>query len=130
MKFAGLEVLETRITYLAYAPEIAAAMLQRQQAEAVVDARELIVVGAVGVVQMAWAQPRWSYHRAWPDPPTGFNLLSGGWIVEKIPHRTPVSAELKPSARFALSPGLVLILHCPTAGGDFSLSFSGPTDLR
>ncbi len=53
VEFAGLEVLETRITYLAYAPEIAAAMLQRQQAQAVVDARKLIVEGAVGMVQMA-----------------------------------------------------------------------------
>ena len=50
---AGLEILEARITYLAYAPEIAAAMLQRQQASAVVDARKLIVDGAVGMVEMA-----------------------------------------------------------------------------
>ncbi len=50
---AGLEVIEARITYLAYAPEIAAAMLQRQQASAVVDARKLIVDGAVGMVEMA-----------------------------------------------------------------------------
>ena len=50
---AGLEIVEARITYLAYAPEIAAAMLQRQQASAIVDARKLIVDGAVGMVQMA-----------------------------------------------------------------------------
>lgn len=50
---AGLEVTEARITHLAYAPEIAAAMLQRQQAAAVVDARQLIVEGAVGMVEMA-----------------------------------------------------------------------------
>lgn len=50
---AGLEVLEARITYLAYAPEIAAVMLQRQQASAVVDARKMIVDGAVGMVEMA-----------------------------------------------------------------------------
>jgi regulator of protease activity HflC (stomatin/prohibitin superfamily) len=50
---AGLEILEARITHLAYAPEIAAAMLQRQQASAVVDARQLIVEGAVGMVEMA-----------------------------------------------------------------------------
>ncbi len=50
---AGLEILEAKITYLAYAPEIAAAMLQRQQAAAVVDARKLIVEGAVGMVEMA-----------------------------------------------------------------------------
>ena len=50
---AGLEILEARITYLAYAPEIAAVMLQRQQASAVVDARKLIVEGAGGMVEMA-----------------------------------------------------------------------------
>ncbi|MBQ4485626.1 MAG: SPFH domain-containing protein, partial [Oscillospiraceae bacterium] len=50
---AGIEIVEARITYLAYAPEIAAAMLQRQQAAAVVDARKLIVDGAVGMVEMA-----------------------------------------------------------------------------
>ena len=50
---AGLEILEARITYLAYAPEIAAVMLQRQQASAVVAARAMIVDGAVGMVKMA-----------------------------------------------------------------------------
>lgn len=50
---AGIEVLEARITYLAYAPEIAAVMLQRQQASAVIDARKMIVDGAVGMVEMA-----------------------------------------------------------------------------
>lgn len=50
---AGLEIIEARITYLAYAPEIAASMLQRQQASAVVAARKLIVDGAVGMVEMA-----------------------------------------------------------------------------
>ena len=50
---AGLEIVETRITHLAYSPEIAAAMLQRQQASAIIDARKLIVEGAVGMVQMA-----------------------------------------------------------------------------
>ncbi len=50
---AGLEIVDARITYLAYAPEIAAAMLQRQQAAAIVDARKLIVDGAVGMVEMA-----------------------------------------------------------------------------
>jgi len=50
---AGVEVLEARISHLAYAPEIAAAMLQRQQAQAVVAARTKIVEGAVGMVQMA-----------------------------------------------------------------------------
>ncbi|MCG0313927.1 MAG: SPFH domain-containing protein, partial [Calditerricola sp.] len=50
---AGVEVLEARLTHLAYAAEIAGAMLQRQQAKAIVAAREKIVEGAVGMVQMA-----------------------------------------------------------------------------
>ena len=50
---AGLEVIEARITYLAYAPEIAAVMLQRQQASAIIDACKMIVDGAVGMVEMA-----------------------------------------------------------------------------
>ena len=53
VKDAGLEVMEVRITHLAYAPEIAAAMLQRQQAVAVIAARQKIVEGAVGMVEMA-----------------------------------------------------------------------------
>lgn len=53
---AGVEVLEARISHLAYAQEIAAAMLQRQQASAVVAARQTIVEGAVGMVEMALAQ--------------------------------------------------------------------------
>ena len=47
------EVVADRITYLAYAPEIAAVMLQRQQASAIIDARKMIVDGAVGMVEMA-----------------------------------------------------------------------------
>ena len=50
---AGLEIIEARITYLAYAPEIAAVMLQRQQASAIINARKMIVDGAVGMVEMA-----------------------------------------------------------------------------
>ena len=50
---AGIGVVEARITYLAYAPEIAAVMLQRQQASAIIDARKMIVDGAVGMVEMA-----------------------------------------------------------------------------
>jgi regulator of protease activity HflC (stomatin/prohibitin superfamily) len=50
---AGVEVVEARISYLAYAPEIAAAMLRRQQASAVIAARQKIVEGAVGMVEMA-----------------------------------------------------------------------------
>jgi len=50
---AGVEVVETRISHLAYAPEIASVMLRRQQAEAVIAARTRIVEGAVGMVEMA-----------------------------------------------------------------------------
>jgi len=50
---AGLEILEARITHLSYSEEIAAAMLQRQQASAIIDARQMIVDGAVGMVEMA-----------------------------------------------------------------------------
>ena len=53
VKEAGIEILEARITYLAYAPEIAAVMLQRQQASAIIDARKMIVDGAVGMVELA-----------------------------------------------------------------------------
>lgn len=53
VEVAGLEILETRITHLAYAPEIAAVMLQRQQASAIIAARQMIVEGAVGMVEMA-----------------------------------------------------------------------------
>ena len=50
---AGIQILDVRITHLAYAPEIASAMLQRQQAAAIIDARQKIVEGAVGMVEMA-----------------------------------------------------------------------------
>ncbi len=50
---AGIEIIDAKITYLAYAPEIAAVMLQRQQASAIIDARKMIVDGAVGMVEMA-----------------------------------------------------------------------------
>ena len=50
---AGMEIIEARITYLAYATEIASVMLQRQQASAIIDARKMIVDGAVGMVEMA-----------------------------------------------------------------------------
>lgn len=53
VEIAGLEIVEARITYLAYAPEIASAMLQRQQATAIIDAKKVIVEGAVGMVEMA-----------------------------------------------------------------------------
>ena len=53
VEIAGLEIEEARITHLSYAQEIAAAMLQRQQASAIIDARQMIVEGAVGMVEMA-----------------------------------------------------------------------------
>ena len=53
LSIAGIEVLEARVNYLAYAPEIAAVMLRRQQADAIISAREKIVDGAVGMVKMA-----------------------------------------------------------------------------
>ncbi len=56
LRTAGIEVLEARLTHLAYAPEIAEVMLRRQQAEAILAARKTMVTGAVGLVQMALAQ--------------------------------------------------------------------------
>ncbi len=56
LQTAGIAVLETRLTHLAYAPEIAEVMLRRQQAEAILAARKTMVSGAVGLVQMALAQ--------------------------------------------------------------------------
>ncbi|MDR1813571.1 MAG: SPFH domain-containing protein [Tannerella sp.] len=53
LSIAGIEVMEARVNYLAYAPEIAAVMLRRQQADAIISAREKIVDGAVGMVQHA-----------------------------------------------------------------------------
>ncbi len=56
LRTAGIDVLETRLTHLAYASEIAEVMLRRQQAEAILAARKTMVLGAVGLVQMALAQ--------------------------------------------------------------------------
>lgn len=53
LSIAGIQVVEARINYLAYAPEIAAVMLRRQQADAIIAAREKIVEGAVGMVKLA-----------------------------------------------------------------------------
>ena len=53
LAMAGMEIVEARINYLAYAPEIAAVMLRRQQASAIISAREKIVEGAVSMVRMA-----------------------------------------------------------------------------
>ncbi|NRF93189.1 SPFH domain-containing protein [Paenibacillus frigoriresistens] len=56
LSVAGVEVIESRLTHLAYSTEIASAMLQRQQASAILSARQIIVDGAVGMVQMAIAR--------------------------------------------------------------------------
>jgi regulator of protease activity HflC (stomatin/prohibitin superfamily) len=56
LSHAGVEILEVRLSHLAYAPEIAGVMLRRQQAEAILDARQRIVEGAVGMVKMALTQ--------------------------------------------------------------------------
>lgn len=56
LETAGIEIIEARLTHLAYSPEIAQAMLRRQQADAVISARQKIVEGAVGMVQMALKQ--------------------------------------------------------------------------
>ena len=56
VEVAGLEIVEARITHLSYSEEIAAVMLQRQQASAIIDARNMIVEGAVGMVEMALAK--------------------------------------------------------------------------
>lgn len=56
VEMAGIEIMDARISHLAYAPEIAAAMLQRQQATAIIAARQKIVEGAVGMVEMALQQ--------------------------------------------------------------------------
>ncbi len=88
LRTAGIEVLETRLTHLAYAPEIAEVMLRRQQAEAIVAARKTIVAGAVGLVQMALAQ------------------LAGSELV-----------ELDPERRAAMVANLMVVLsgdHSPT----------------
>jgi hypothetical protein len=53
LEIAGVTVLESRISHLAYSPEIAQAMLRRQQAQAIIAARQKIVEGAVGMVEMA-----------------------------------------------------------------------------
>lgn len=53
LEVSGVEVLDARLTHLAYAPEIAQAMLRRQQATAVISAKERIVEGAMGMVEMA-----------------------------------------------------------------------------
>ena len=56
LEIAGIEVVEARINYLAYAAEIASVMLRRQQADAIISAREKIVEGAVSMVQLALAK--------------------------------------------------------------------------
>jgi regulator of protease activity HflC (stomatin/prohibitin superfamily) len=58
---AGVTIDEARLSHLAYAPEIAAAMLQRQQADAIVPARTRIVDGAVGMLEMALERLQWKH---------------------------------------------------------------------
>ena len=77
---AGVEVLEARITHLAYAPEIASAMLQRQQAGAIIAARTLIVEGAVGMVEMA-LEKRSSQHIVDLDEERKANMVSNLLVV-------------------------------------------------
>ena len=77
---AGLEVLEARITYLAYAPEIAAVMLQRQQASAIIDARKMIVDGAVGMVEMALERLD-EKHMVELDDERKAAMVSNLWVV-------------------------------------------------
>ena len=118
---AGVEVIEARISHLAYAPEIAAAMLQRQQASAIIAARQRIVEGAVGMVEMALdmlakrasssstrsGRPRWSATcwscsaaSATPSPsstPARSTMSRGGRRTEALPapHRSGVLEALQ-----------------------------------
>jgi len=84
---AGIEVLDTRITHLAYAPEIAAAMLQRQQATAIIAARRLIVQGAVGMVEHA-LEDLGSKHIVELDDERKATLV-GNLLVVLCGHATP-----------------------------------------
>ena len=82
MRQAGVEVLESRISYLAYAREIAAAMLQRQQAGAIIAARRQIVEGAVGMVEHALQMLSEKQHRrARPGAPGGDGEQPAGGAV-------------------------------------------------
>ncbi len=81
LRIAGMEVVEARLNYLAYAPEIAAVMLRRQQAAAIISAREKIVEGAVGMVRMA---------------------------IEKIEHEN--IADFDPARRAAMVSNLLVVL--------------------
>jgi regulator of protease activity HflC (stomatin/prohibitin superfamily) len=87
MLTAGVEILDARISYLAYAPEIAAAMLQRQQAGAVIAARQRIVEGAVGMVEHALELLE-SKKVVTLDPPTRAQLV-GNLLVVLCSHNSP-----------------------------------------
>jgi regulator of protease activity HflC (stomatin/prohibitin superfamily) len=77
---AGVEVIEARISHLAYAPEIAGAMLRRQQASAIVAARAKIVAGAVGMVEMALAELQ-AKHIVELDPERRAAMVSNMLVV-------------------------------------------------
>jgi regulator of protease activity HflC (stomatin/prohibitin superfamily) len=84
---AGIEVMEARLSHLAYAPEIAAAMLQRQQAGAVIAARQMIVDGAVGMVEMALR--KLSDHQVVELDAERRATLVGNLLVVLCGHATP-----------------------------------------
>ena len=90
---AGVSVQEARISHLAYAPEIAHAMLQRQQAGAVISARQMIVEGAVGMVEMALdpARPRGGPSSSTPTASHGSSATSSS-------SSAPTAARSRPSA--------------------------------
>ena len=84
---AGVEVIEARLSHLAYAPEIASAMLQRQQASAIIAARKQIVEGAVGMVDMALASSRRT--RSSSSTTSGRPTLVGNLLVVLCGHTAP-----------------------------------------
>ena len=84
---AGIQVVEARLSHLAYAPEIAAAMLQRQQAAAVIAARQMIVEGAVGMVEMALK--RLGDHHVLELDPERRATLVGNLLVVLCGHAAP-----------------------------------------
>ena len=92
---AGLEIIEARITYLAYAPEIAAVMLQRQQASAIIDARKMIVDGAVGMVEMALEKLSENEIVNLDEERKGKNCLSCGRCEAACPQHLSIREDLK-----------------------------------
>ena len=88
LEIAGIQVLEARLSHLAYAPEIAAAMLQRQQAGAIIAARKLIVDGAVGMVEHALDEL--SKKEVVDLDPERKATLTGNLLVVLCGHQNPV----------------------------------------